>query len=340
MNEVNTYYKHVIDDELKRLNNIKHIPGVVTEIVVPKNTGMAKVNVMGRTVKLLNKTNETLEVGDSVIVHYWDNIANGYIALRCGLPNLKQGLHIDNSAVLSEDLESLYTVESTVFNVDSKNLLTEKYSSPSNIVMVNGNPAIYVPFACKDERFREIMFGIDKKLFTNTINVDCSYSHEYYSHAYNRTSVTMYGNRTLCAGIRRITYIEPETKAHYLGCYMDEDPKWIVGYTSSSDSQRTQGENTYFLDLEPLKNIGIIIAYQGIGSPTEHFPYGFVTGYPVLRCGFNGEGWYNGKKIDLCWGIGKNDSTQETSMCFGFCSYDEFQYALAVSETQRLKVMR
>lgn len=335
MNEVNTYYKHVIDDELKRINNIKHIPGVVTEIVVPKNTGMAKVRVMGRVVSLLNKTNETLEVGDSVIVHYWDNIANGYIALRCGLPNLKQGLQIDNTAVVPMNLEDIYTSNSTVFNVDSKNLLTEKFSHPSSIIMVNGNPAIYVPFACENKQFRDIMFSVDKKLFTNSINMDCK-----YLRGNNSSYTIMYGNRTLYAGIRRITYVDTLTKAHFLGCYMDEDPNWVVRYSSSSDSQRTQGENTYFSDLEPLKNIGIIIAYQGIGSPTDHFPYGFVTGYPVLRCGFNGEGWYNEKKEDLCWGIGKNDLTQETSMCFGFCSSDELQYALAASQTQRLKVMR
>ena len=86
---VDTVSRRIVRDELEKTNRIKHIPAIVTEVPADKKNGVAKVFTLGRTLTLLNKSGELLKVGDGVVIHYWDNIANGYIALRCGLPVFK-----------------------------------------------------------------------------------------------------------------------------------------------------------------------------------------------------------------------------------------------------------
>ena len=343
MNAVDIYYKDIVEQESRKINNLKHIPGVVTEIVVPKNTGAAKVRIMGRTLRLLNKTGETLEVGDSVIVHYWDNMANGYIALRCGLPSLQQGLHIENAAVMHNNLESLYTTDTTVFNEDEENDLTEKYSHLNNLVMVDGNPAIYVPFQSTLTDFKTTVKTVDKKLFSNRIQANCRYYHGTYLH-YS----SLVGRRTICADIREMKYVDTSTLGYYLGCYIKEDINWRLFYgerQSYMDEHKVECEHIYFDDTQLLKDIGLIIAYQEIVSTaTEDFPYGYVVGYPVIRCGINDDGYSDltdpPTRCDMVWGVGRNNITLNTSMWFGFKDENELKYALTTTQRTELKVAR
>lgn len=88
-NIINTVSRKIVRDELEKTSRIKHIPAIVTEVPADKKNGVAKVFALGRTLTLLNKSGELLKAGDGVVIHYWDNIANGYIALRCGLPVFK-----------------------------------------------------------------------------------------------------------------------------------------------------------------------------------------------------------------------------------------------------------
>ena len=318
MDAVNVYYKDIIKQESRKINNLKHVPGIVTEIVVPKNTGAAKVNVMGRTLRLLNKTGETLEVGDSVIVHYWDNVANGYIALRCGLPYLQQGLHIENAAVLEDDIESLYTANTDIFNEDEENELTEKYSHNNNIVIVNGNPAIYVPAQATQEELETIMRTVDKKLFSNHIQVKCQYNSQI-------------GTRNIRADVSAMKYVDINTLGYFVGYCMEEDRNWYYNGESQTPS-------IYFTDTQVLKNMGLIIAYREIvATASEDFPYGYVLGSVVLRCGTNNDGYCNnGVEIIRCDVFHKSGN----NMKFGFKDEDELKYAFVTTQRTELRVAR
>ena len=317
MNAVDIYYKDIVEQESRKINNLKHTYGVVTEIVVPKNTGAAKVKVMGRTLRLLNKTGETLKVGDSVIIHYWDNMANGYIALRCGLPSLQQGLRIENAAVLDNDIKSLYTTSTTVFNEDEENNLTEKYSHAQNIVLVNEIPAIYVPTGATDETFKSIVKTIDKKLFSNRIQVKCHYN--------GRTGV-----RTIHGEVSAMKYVDLNTLGYFVGCYMEEDRNWYY-------NEESHAPFIYFTDTQVLENIGLVIAYQKIvTAASENFPYGYVTGNIVLRCGTNNDGYY-----DPGTGIVRRDMIHKLgTMDIGFKNQNEAKYALATTQRSELRVAR
>ena len=87
------------------------------KIVDNTYNGKAVVNVMGRSLTLLNKTGEILKQGDGVIIHYWDNVANGYIALRCGLPNPAGGLNIENAVVSYESIAKVNNISKSVEKV-------------------------------------------------------------------------------------------------------------------------------------------------------------------------------------------------------------------------------
>lgn len=88
-NTINAVSHKIVRNELEKTDRIKHIPATVIDVPEEKNNGVAKVSVLGRSLTLLNKTGEVLKENEGVIIYYWDNIANGYIALRCGLPVYK-----------------------------------------------------------------------------------------------------------------------------------------------------------------------------------------------------------------------------------------------------------
>ena len=73
-----------IQNELANNASLKRASGTVVSIVPDTDGGKAVVNIMGRKLTLLNKTGENLSANDTVWVHYWDSLANGYIALRNG----------------------------------------------------------------------------------------------------------------------------------------------------------------------------------------------------------------------------------------------------------------
>lgn len=334
MDSVNTYFKDVVEIENNKIGNLKHIYGTVRSIVEPVNTGRAVVLVNNRLVTLLNKTNETLKVGDGVIVHYWDNLANGYIVLRCGLPNLKQGLHIENAAILRDNIQSVYSVPSTVFNIDEKNHLTEKYGDKSNIIMVNGNPAIQIPLDTSAANLKTIAMGIDKKLFSNEISVKCRYCKgNFITHSY------VYGDRTLSAGIYEMKY-ENNQLSYYIGIQMKEDYEWYFSHHVNNDGVYQAG-NVRFISTTPLKDIGVIIAYHTITETvSDRFPYGFVRGYPLVRCGFHNEGLNGNTPNDLIFAMGNDSNTSDSTMWFGFNSNAEREYAKAAFRKSTLKITR
>ena len=181
---------------------------------------------------------------------------------------------IENAAVLDNDIKSLYTTSTTVFNEDEENDLTEKYSHTKNIVLVNEIPAIYVPTGATDETFKSIVKTIDKKLFSNRIQVKCHYN----SHT---------GVRTIRGEVSAMKYVDLNTLGYFVGCYMEEDRNWYY-------NEESHVPFIYFTDTQVLENIGLVIAYQKIvTAASEDFPYGYVTGNIVLRCGTNNDGYYD-----------------------------------------------
>lgn len=149
---VDTVSRRIVRDELEKTNMIKHIPAIVTEVPADKKNGVAKVFTLGRTLTLLNKSGELLKVGDGVVIHYWDNIANGYIALRCGLPVFKidssggetytgelplhEETEIDNAYVLHEGNKETfygYSYDTNGSQVSSTSFATTDYNAISSV---------------------------------------------------------------------------------------------------------------------------------------------------------------------------------------------------------------
>ena len=149
---IDTVSRKIVRDELEKTSRIKHIPAIVVEVPPEKKNGVAKVSVMGRTLTLLNKSGELLKQGEGVIIHYWDNIANGYIALRCGLPVFKidssggetyagelplhEETEIDNAYILHERNKETfygYSYNTNGSQVSSTSFTTTDYNAISSV---------------------------------------------------------------------------------------------------------------------------------------------------------------------------------------------------------------
>lgn len=145
MNDFRSLMDSFVREELSGNDSMKRASGTVVSIVPNTDGGKAIVNVMNRKLTLLNKTGENLEVDDVVWVHYWDSIANGYIALRNGLPNSRAegSMQINTAVVMTETQAQPLTVADTVINVDYQNHLTAKYGNPRNSIIASELP-VYV----------------------------------------------------------------------------------------------------------------------------------------------------------------------------------------------------
>lgn len=136
------YLNSMIDEANDKVDTLKRCAGKVVAVDETTDGGKATVECMNRRLTLLNKTGENLAIGDSVWVHYWTNLANGYIALRNGLPNGGSAFSINNAVAMLENQASVYTVSTEVFDIDIKHSIKAKYGNPNNLIIASNIPIV------------------------------------------------------------------------------------------------------------------------------------------------------------------------------------------------------
>lgn len=135
MSNIQKYINDIIDKKLKTATILKHVRGEIVSI--DENNEYAGVNVNGKTLNLINKSNEELSVGDEVTIHYWTNIGNGWIALRHGLTTLNSNrLAIQDAVVLNDKQAAALTVGTET--IDNYKNLSVKYGADENCILLNG----------------------------------------------------------------------------------------------------------------------------------------------------------------------------------------------------------
>lgn len=135
MSDIQKYINDIIDKKLKTATILKHVRGEVVDI--DENNEYANVNINGKTLKLVNKSNEELSSGDEVTIYYWTNVGNGWIALRHGLSTLTSNqLSVDNAVILTAKQSSALTTSTDT--VDTYKALIVKYGADNNCILING----------------------------------------------------------------------------------------------------------------------------------------------------------------------------------------------------------
>lgn len=86
-------FNNIIDYNYQALDTIKREYGVVKQWVPYTDSAKVVVKVLNRDDKdgeketlltLLNKTGERLNVGDNVLIYYWNTLSDGYVAIKIG----------------------------------------------------------------------------------------------------------------------------------------------------------------------------------------------------------------------------------------------------------------
>lgn len=79
--------KNLVRQEIEKIDkkNLKHISGKVLSLKDNGNIEISLYDGLNTTVILPNYTNQTLEVDNTVQIHYWGNISDGYIAYKNGM---------------------------------------------------------------------------------------------------------------------------------------------------------------------------------------------------------------------------------------------------------------
>ena len=259
----------IASDRVDKEDSLKRCSGVVESIVDNTEGGKAVVRCMNRSLTLLNKTGEILDVGDSVWVHYWGNLANGYIALRNGLPNSRGGsggLSISNAVAMLETQASLYTVATEVFDIDVENAIRVKYGDPENIIIASQIPIIISQYNSTNtiaeiySFVSSIQSGLlsTERIFDNGVNTVGIY-----------TSVVGTYNGSWLWGAD-VLYQSPRTIQNVNGSN-------IYNICLSNDNytlRKSDGTKAYFSTFTEL---GFALLTSEIQSPTTEMPYGYAV---------------------------------------------------------------
>ena len=303
---VDTVSRRIVRDELEKTNRIKHIPAIVTEVPADKKNGVAKVFTLGRTLTLLNKSGELLKVGDGVVIHYWDNIANGYIALRCGLPVFKidsgggeiysgelplhEETEINKAYVLCEhnqdtEVSYSYSYDTNAEQVASTSFTYGDYNAISSVATRDPN---YVDYKARGSG------GIDEIYWSSAFFPDyndISYNFTPFTSATGQAvqndTIVPYSVRVvknpigMAVGIYVELVLNGNTTYYYTGHYGDRNLEdyGLVLYLSHADSYNTHRDIEYNRKVNAMVyNANIRFAYND--SSGWHFipgDWGFET---------------------------------------------------------------
>lgn len=129
--------KEICNKMLSKHSAIKRVAGKIES--VNSTYTIAVVSIVGSNVQfsLLNKSNQILEVGDYVWIHYWQTINDGYIALKNGSGDYQMSaggaennsiISIDNAFVLCEGEHEYITTHT--YNANDEYGTTSFIKSP------------------------------------------------------------------------------------------------------------------------------------------------------------------------------------------------------------------
>ena len=153
MNGLNT----LIMQRLKSKPKMKRICGIIKKVIENTNNTKFQVSVFNNNnekhdIVLLNKTKEVLQEGDTVWIHYWNTITDGYIAIKIGLSSFGSG----GGSVIERPLHcEAAIIDSYRFN--KKNSLisnTYSYTIEEQSVQESRSP----------NPFGEVLFANDKRV--------------------------------------------------------------------------------------------------------------------------------------------------------------------------------
>lgn len=255
-------------DCVAKEDSLKRCPGTVQSIVENTNGGKAVVNCMNRNLTLLNKTGEKLEVGDSVWVHYWGNLANGYIALRNGLPNSSGGgsYTISNAVAMLQTQATLYTVATDVFDVDVENSIKAKYGDSHNIIIANDIPII--------------VSSVNPNVFSDVYALGAGIASGLLS-----TERSVYGEQTQIVPAQVYTVVVGdfstgawEWGADVIFQYQLTDASILESIcTFQTSTLRTlRRQNGEVAKFSSFTDLGLALVTSNIFAPTTDFPHGYV----------------------------------------------------------------
>lgn len=291
------YLSAYINKESKGIDSMKRISGVVKEVYKDQYETVvkAKVQILQKNVTLLNKTGETLAVGDNVWVHYWNDITSGYIAIRNGEPNVSGGFKIDKAVAMTPNQANIYTVSTEVINVDVANQITVKYGDPKNVFFANGQPVVVNPGGTTSER-AAYYSGLSLNLYSQEVGY------------------TTYGGDDISLSLQMTNAV-----------YSVDYTVWGMTYgllqvENGTDYERINTTTLQTGDVfaRSLDGGGILLTSSRINGSGSATPYGSVTCTVILL--------YNITSLDgTNYTIIKESNTQYT---VPFASEAEYNYAV------------
>ena len=263
------FLQETFDECYDKLDTIKRVAGVINYVVADSHDTLADVQIDTKHLILLNKSGELLEEGDHVWVYYWDNIADGYIALRCGeAKNIGGG--IKNAGVLTERQDTVYNIAKEVAIVDTENKAKAYYTNTNNVILINK----YTAVAMADDTYPSGASAIDWSadtdgaidLKTRLANMNSRlWSNKIKSYwiPSNVTGFTLGNEYTYYLQIRSVYYTNDTPLTHQLGwvytigVFCQEVPIWDMSISALSETSTG------------LEDCGLITLYTSLNAPSQ-----------------------------------------------------------------------
>ena len=162
MSDTLSCFNSLVDSAFDKIENIKRQYGVVKKII--SDTDSAKVKVKIRNIvnsdlskteiendpdeknwlTLLNKTGQRLKVGDTIWVHYWRTITDGYVAIKIGKQSQGGGrIGLDKAMTITDKHNVINNISQTVSSFGVQNKVTKSCGDTPSVIYVGGCPAVY-----------------------------------------------------------------------------------------------------------------------------------------------------------------------------------------------------
>lgn len=311
MQEISKLIDDIIDERICSSEILKHIRGFV--ISANENNSYADVNIGNKTVTLINKTGEELGFNDEVTIHYWTNIANGYIAIRHGRSNTKAGsLNISKAPLLTTRQSNRLTVDPQLIATDDKNDILVNCGSQYNRILINGyavsplvlknhnsSTAVVPPLDVNSTEFIAMVNSVPDILTYHDVTLNELDSENIIQ---SRRYYTTVGSVEFAAnsGGYGLQYTPCAIKEGTVGAFLNSTRSW-------------QRDCTRYINL--------VLFYSSIHAANSdeksgHFSYGYADIVMVLKC----EGY----------------SLSLAEIRCGFASQDEFDYALTITSKSEI----
>ena len=276
--EIKTHFDSIIDKRYERYERLKRASGKIVE-VLPRPINKCKVLVLNTVVTLLNKTGELLEENDSVWVYYWDNIANGYIAIKNGLTRRQLPI-TQYAAVYTPDQYEVYRIEhenpsstyrQTLLNIDEKNYLEVETGANSNVFFVNGLPVFmnYSNISHPEwgrNNFPDWLENVNPKTIIKEANF---LSYDVFPSSGSEGVLSEYRLSVQPVEIQRM--LNSQTNEYERVVRVG-----IIGETSSGQYTALLPYGFFLSDYDS-NNIGMVLLCNSFHVPDDLYPFGYTA---------------------------------------------------------------